>query len=150
MENRSRLEAAVAGRLLPNARIWRRLADRALAGLGMSTATGWALVHVRRLGGDVRQTDLAAELEITNASLVRLLDQLAAAGLIVRRTDADDARVKRIALTGDAAPLVDKIEERLGDLRAQLLREVSDDGLAITIDVLERLGRAASMLEERT
>lgn len=149
MENRQHLEAAIAGRLPPLARVWRRLADRALSDLGISTATGWALVHVRRLGGDVRQTDLAAQLEITNASLVRLLDQLAAAGLVVRRTDGVDARVKRIALTDLAAPLVEGIEARLAELRAHLLRDVDDDRLAVAIDVLERLGEAAGTLEDR-
>lgn len=147
MTDRADLEGQVAHRLLPLARSWRRLADRALSDLGISTATGWALVHVARLGGDVRQTDLAAEMEITNASLVRLVDQLAAADLVVRNGDMDDARVRRVALTPRAMPLIEAIEARLRQLRGDILAEVSGDDLAVVAGAFGRIGAAVARVE---
>ena len=41
------------------ARGWRHLADEALAELRVSSSAGWCLVHLARLGPDVRQADLA-------------------------------------------------------------------------------------------
>jgi MarR family transcriptional regulator, transcriptional regulator for hemolysin len=143
------LEAAFAARLLPVARTWRRAADRALSSMGMSSATGWALVHVVREGGDLRQTDLAHMLEITDASLVRLLDQLGAAGLAERRTDEAGARVRRIGLTAKGEKMVVRIEAIFADLRADVLAEVSDADLATGFAVIERTSAVLAGKSER-
>ncbi|HET8612082.1 MAG TPA: MarR family transcriptional regulator [Sphingomonas sp.] len=128
--SRAALEMELAWRLLPIARRWRRLADRALAGFGLSVAPGWALVHTARMGDDVRQGDLAQSLEISGASLVRLIDQLEGAGLIERRTDRADRRANLVRLTPDGRRLAGRIEETLAAIRARLLEGVSDDRLA--------------------
>ncbi|MDB5738749.1 MAG: MarR family transcriptional regulator [Sphingomonas bacterium] len=143
------LEAAFAARLLPVARTWRRAADRALSGMGLSSATGWALVHVVREGGDLRQTDLAQMLEITDASLVRLLDQLGTAGLAERRTDEADARVRRIGLTAKGKAMVARIEAIFAGLRADVLAEVSDADLATGLAVIERTSAMLAGKSER-
>jgi MarR family transcriptional regulator for hemolysin len=93
------LESSYARTLLPLARMWRQAADRALSGMGLSASIGWALIQVGRLGNDARQTDLANELDVTQASLVRSLDQMVKGGLVERHRDTDDARVSRIRLT---------------------------------------------------
>lgn len=133
------LEASYARTLLPLARMWRATADRALDGIGVSAATGWALVQVGRLGNDVRQTDLARELDVTGASLVRLLDQMAAAGLIERHRDQVDARVSRVRLTARGQALVSNIEDAFAALRRDMLEGESDADLATALAVSERL-----------
>ncbi|WP_082444263.1 MarR family winged helix-turn-helix transcriptional regulator [Sphingomonas sp. Leaf242] len=137
---RARLEASYARTLMPLARLWRQAADRALSDMCVSASTGWALVQVGRLGDDVRQTDLASELDVTQASLVRSIDQMTAAGLVERHRDPDDARVSRIRLTDRGRTLVTTIESKFATLRHAMLDGVSDDDLAIALRVAERLG----------
>ncbi len=137
---RAVLESAYARTLLPLAKMWRQAADRALRDMNVSASTGWALVQVGRLGDDVRQTDLAQQLDVTQASLVRSIDQMTAAGLVERRRDPADARVSRIRLTLHGRALVTTIEAKFASLRAAMLDDVSDDDLATALRVAERLG----------
>lgn len=120
--------------------MWRRAADRALRDMAVSASIGWTLVQVGRLGDDVRQTDLANELDVTQASLVRSIDQMSAANLVERRRDPTDARVSRIRLTDHGRALVITIEAKFASLRAAMLDDVSDDDLATALRVAERLG----------
>ena len=138
--SRARLEASYARTLLPLAKLWRQAADRALSDMCVSASTGWALVQVGRLGDDVRQTDLASELDVTQASLVRSIDQMTAAGLVDRHRDPVDARVSRIRLTDRGRTLVTTIETKFATLRRAMLDGVSDDDLATALHVAERLG----------
>ena len=137
---RRALESSYARTLLPLAKMWRRAADRALSDMSVSASIGWALVQVGRLGDDVRQTDLASELDVTQASLVRSIDQMTAAGLVERQRDPQDARVSRIRLTEHGRALVTTIEAKFASLRAAMLDDVSDEDLATALRVAERLG----------
>jgi MarR family transcriptional regulator for hemolysin len=134
------LESSYARTLLPLARMWRQAADRALSGMGLSASIGWALIQVGRLGDDARQTDLANELDVTQASLVRSLDQMVKGGLVERHRDTDDARVSRIRLTPHGRTLVATIEATLETLRRTMLDGVSDDDLATALRVAEKVG----------
>ena len=120
--------------------MWRQAADGALSGMGLSASIGWALIQVGRLGNDARQTDLANELDVTQASLVRSLDQMVKGGLVERHRDTDDARVSRIRLTPHGRTLVARIEATLETLRRTMLDGVSDDDLATALRVAEKVG----------
>ncbi|MDQ0838325.1 MarR family transcriptional regulator for hemolysin [Sphingomonas faeni] len=137
---RSFLEASYARTLLPLARMWRQAGDRALSDMSVSASTGWALVQVGRLGDDVRQTDLANKLDVTQASLVRSIDQMVAASLVERHRDTADARVSRIRLTERGRTLVSTIEAKFGTLRHDMLDGVTDEDLATALRVAEHLG----------
>lgn len=130
---------AYARTLMPVARLWRQAADRALSGMGVSASSGWALVQVGRLGDDVRQTDLARELDVTAASLVRVLDQMVAADLVDRHPDEVDGRVSRVRLTARGREQVTAIEQVFTELRRDILRGVSEDDLATAIAVAEHV-----------
>ncbi|MDO6413543.1 MarR family winged helix-turn-helix transcriptional regulator [Sphingomonas sp. BIUV-7] len=137
MTSRADLETAYARTLLPLARMWRQAADGALRGMGLSASIGWALIQVGRLGDDVRQTDLAAELDITAASLVRLIDQMVAAGLVERQRDPADARVSRVRLTAPGRARAATIEETLAALRFTMLDGIDEDDLATALRVAQ-------------
>ncbi|MCK8456653.1 MarR family winged helix-turn-helix transcriptional regulator [Sphingomonas faeni] len=138
--SRAALESSYARTLLPLARLWRQAADRALSDMCVSASSGWALVQVGRLGDDVRQTDLATQLDVTQASLVRSIDHMTAAGLVERRRDPADARVSRIRLTDRGRTLVTTIEAKFTTLRHEMLEGVTDDDLATALRVAEQLG----------
>jgi MarR family transcriptional regulator for hemolysin len=146
-KGRAILEADFGRVLLPLARRWRAAADRAVAGLGLSHASGWVLLHVGRLGDTVRQSDLAATLDIQGPSLVRLIDRLESDGLVGRQPEAGDRRINRIRLTPPGHALVGRIEDALEILRHDMLGGIDDADLVTATLVLQRLD--ARMLDRR-
>ena len=147
--DRYRLEASFGRRILPLSRRWRRAADRALADCGVSNAAGWALLHAGRLGDDVRQAELVAELDMQGASVVRVLDQLEAAALLTRAPDPADRRTNIVRLTDAGRALVDRIEEALAALRRDLTEGVPDSALAVADGVLQLIDNRMLLLRER-
>jgi MarR family transcriptional regulator for hemolysin len=131
----------LAHKMAPVARGWRQLADSALAEFGVSNSAGWCLIHIDRMGGDVRQAELAESLDISQPSLVRTLDQVQSAGLVVRMPHPEDKRSNIIGLTPAGQDLVGRIEERLGLLRADLLQGVPDEAIMIMVEMLDLLSQ---------
>ncbi|SEJ99506.1 MarR family transcriptional regulator, transcriptional regulator for hemolysin [Sphingobium sp. AP50] len=131
----------LAHKMAPVARGWRQLADSALAEFGVSNSAGWCLIHIDRMGGDVRQAELAESLDISQPSLVRTLDQVQAAGLVGRTPHPEDKRSNIIGLTPAGKDLVGRIEERLGLLRADLLQGVPDEAIMIMVEMLDLLSQ---------
>lgn len=130
---------ALAHKMAPVARAWRQLADTALAEFGVSNSAGWCLIHIDRLGGEVRQNELAESLDISQPSLVRTLDQVQASGLVTRLQHPDDKRSNIISLTPMGQELVARIEDKLGALRAELLEDVSDEVVEAAVWLLDLL-----------
>lgn len=133
-------------RFIKLSRAWRQEADSALAPLGLSYATAQPLLMVHRLDSPPHQAMLAAELAIEGPSLVRLLNQLSAAGLLTRDDDPNDRRAKTIHLTPEGLALVAQAEEALKTLRERLMAHVSDQDLETSLRVLDCL---ASTIEHR-
>lgn len=146
---RSDLTHSLAQRVPQVARSWRLLADEALAELRVSTSAGWCLVHLSRLGPDARQAELAGQLGITQPSLVRTLDQLAAAGLIRRLPHAQDKRSNRIQFTDAGRDLAERIETRLGELAQQLFDGVPDAAIEITVNMMDLIGHRIAELRRQ-
>jgi len=132
---------ALAHYMAPVARGWRQLADAELAEFGVSNSAAWCLIHIDRMGEDVRQSDLAESLDISQPSLVRTLDQVQAAGLVARTPHPDDKRSNRITLTPEGQELVGRIEGRLDALRRALLEDVPDAAVDIVVSLLDLLSR---------
>lgn len=123
------------------ARLWRQLADSALAEFGVSNSAGWCLLYLDRLGPDVRQIELAEELGITQPSLVRTLDQLQLSALVERSPHPDDRRSNILTLTKSGRDLVGRIETRLQDMRNDLLDGVPEADIENAVNLLELLRR---------
>jgi MarR family transcriptional regulator, transcriptional regulator for hemolysin len=111
---------AIVRLLHETARLWSRHYDRQVRALfpGMTRARCAVLSHLARHEG-VNLVTLAGILDIRPISLVRLLDRLEAAEFVVRRPDPDDRRVRVLALTAKALPIVERIDG--------LTRKIYDD-----------------------
>ncbi|MDQ8031204.1 MAG: MarR family transcriptional regulator [Bordetella sp.] len=150
----SRLMAMTAN-LMVLSRAYRSAADKALADFGMSQATAWPVILTGRLGDGVRQGALAEALGVEGPSLVRVLDQLVAAGMIERREDPQDRRAKTIHLTETGQVLRERVESVLVRLRRQLFDGASDADIEVCLRVFDSLktalGRqtAASMEDDK-
>jgi MarR family transcriptional regulator for hemolysin len=130
--------------LLQAARTWRRLADASARTFGLSEATAYPLVFISRLGNGIRQSALAEAIGIEGPSLVRLLDQLCAAGLVVRQEDETDRRAKTLHLTGRGTEVTAGLTRQLDRLRETCFAEVRPDDLEASLRVFQALNRAAA------
>jgi MarR family transcriptional regulator for hemolysin len=76
----------------------------------MTRAQWMILVRLRRCGG-MTQRELAEILEVEPITVGRLVDRLAARGLVERRADPADRRVWRLHLTPAADPVLAEIDQ---------------------------------------
>jgi MarR family transcriptional regulator for hemolysin len=136
MPNLDVLRRTVSSTLVVAARKWRRTSHGVLAAFNVSEACATPLLTASRLGSAVRQVTLADHVGIEGPSLVRLLDQLCAAGLMRRDEDPEDRRAKTVMLTEEGRAVTAKMEEELVTLRAQALKGVSRSDLEAALRVL--------------
>jgi MarR family transcriptional regulator for hemolysin len=125
------------------ARVWRRKADQALSAHGLSEATAHPLLILSRGGKHVRQGVLADEMGLEGPSVVRLIDLLAAEGLVERREDPTDRRAKMLHLTALGEAKAEEIKRVMRRVRADLMKGVSADELAVTFEVLRKIELSA-------
>ncbi len=132
-------------------RLWRAVIDRRLAPEGL-TQTRWVtLYHLWQMGDDQPQCDLARTIGVEAPSLVRTLDQLAEQGLIKRCPCDKDRRTKRIMLTPEAMPLLERIDAVVSEIRGEMLAGLSAeevDKLAELLGRIEANGLAIQAREE--
>ncbi|WP_118181229.1 MarR family winged helix-turn-helix transcriptional regulator [Paraburkholderia phosphatilytica] len=131
------LRLLVSSTLVLAARKWRRTSHDILSAYNVSEACATPLLTANRLGEAVRQGTLADNVGIEGPSLVRLLDQLCAAGLMRREDDPADRRAKTIIVTEEGRAVTAQMESDLLKLRAQVLKDVSRDDLEATLRVLK-------------
>src|SRR5215210_4074527 len=126
------------------ARIARRLrqaVDAELRAYGLTDATWRPLAYVGKLGGGVRQKELATVLSIEGPSLVRLLDNLERRGFIERREDETDRRARGIHLTKSGRELAVRAAKVGGAIQSRLLAGVPLADLETCERVLTTLER---------
>jgi MarR family transcriptional regulator, transcriptional regulator for hemolysin len=129
------------------ARVWRRKADQTLAAHGLSEATAHPLLILSRGGRhNVRQGVLAEEMGLEGPSVVRLIDLLAAEKLVERREDPTDRRAKVLVLTALGEAKAEEIRRVMRKTRADLMKGIASDELAIAFDVLSRIEQSAHRL----
>ncbi len=133
--------------LLRLARVYRREVNRGIREHGLSDARAVPVLQIARAGGGMRQGVLAEELGMEGPSLVRLLDQICAAGLVERRDDPRDGRAKTLHVTPAGLELAGMLETLLRGLRERLMAEVSDADLAATLRTFAALDAALEAAE---
>ena len=121
------------------ARRWRTRLDERLKPLDMSIARWGALYWLGQAGDGVSQAVLAELAGVEPPTLVRVIDQLEAQGLVERRTNPADRRVNQLHLTPAARPLVAEIEAEAERLRVELLDGLSYDEYQTALSVMEKL-----------
>lgn len=97
---------------------------------------------------NMTQSELACELELEQATMVRLLDRMEENGLIERRADANDRRVKLIVLTPygqEQAALVQSIGE---GLRMQVFADIDPEELRASIALFERISANVAEMDD--
>ena len=102
------------------ARLYRRELDLALRQYGVSEATVLPIRYLAQLGDQTRQGQLAQMMRLEGPTLVRVIDQLQAGGLVERVPDEEDRRARLIRLTDKGRAFHDHVLDLLRQLRARL------------------------------
>ena len=135
------------------ARLQRTVFDRRMRRIGLTRSQWLVLRRLHRKPG-ASQSELADLLEVEKATAGRLIDRLEDNGWVERRPDADDRRINRIYMTGEA----EKINLEIGPV-AEAMVEESLQGLSaadrerltdLMIHVKRRLQAMADATEEET
>ncbi len=92
----------------------------ALSDLGLRSQQ-FAILHLLTQGGPASQTELADELGVHASNLVRLLDELAERGLVVRRRDPRDRRRQIVVPTKAGAQMLARAEQVTAEVESDLL-----------------------------
>ncbi|SKB26855.1 MULTISPECIES: MarR family transcriptional regulator [Rhodanobacteraceae] len=126
--------------LLPStSRRWLRLLFARIPDFDITPAGVVPLILVGRAGGGIAQIALAEQLGVVEPSLVRTLARLDEQGLLRREPDPNDRRVRTLWLTDVGEAMVEGLEKRLVEIRAELFEGISTDDLKAALRVHEAL-----------
>lgn len=131
------LHRAVSSAMVAASRHWRRSCQATLVTYGISEACAGPLLAIARLGDGVHQVKVAQAAGMESPTLVRLLDQLCAAGIVCRTEDPNDRRAKALSLTEHGRALASSIEGELTRLRAHALKGIDQADLEATLRVFQ-------------
>lgn len=133
-------EAALGLLVRDVARLLRRRFEHGAheAALSLSRNQCFVLTYLAEAEG-LSQVRLAEVMDVEPIVLVRLIDRLAEAKLIERRPDARDRRVRKLYLTRDARPVVERIRRLDRRVGTAAFADLSDEERATLISGLEHL-----------
>jgi DNA-binding MarR family transcriptional regulator len=120
-------------------RLWRVVLDRALKPLGVTRSQYSIIAFLSRRDG-MTQTAVAPDLALTKVAGGGLLERMEAVGLVERRADESDARVRRVYLTRKGTRITQKIRELVDPIEAEMLAPIGDaelDGAIHTLAVIK-------------
>lgn len=144
-------EFRLSRKLVLASRRWTALIDEAIRReTGQSRARWETLFAIGFCGRPVTTVELSERMSLQWPTLVRVLKDLEAEGLIARTDNPNDGRSRLIDLSGDGRRILDRVQPVLDAVRHQVLAEFEEDELAQTERLLDRLlggvARAASAL----
>jgi MarR family transcriptional regulator, transcriptional regulator for hemolysin len=113
------------------ARLMRTRFDRWARTYGMTRAQGVILARLARQPG-MTQNEMANLCEVEPITVGRLVDRLEARGLLERRLDSSDRRVRRLHLLPAAEPILKEIQR----YKEELFRELTDGLDEATVDLV--------------
>ncbi len=126
-------------------RLRRSLIDRFLKPLNVTRSQWWVLAFLSRRDG-MPQVALAEELDLGKVALGGLIDRLEANGIVERRPDPVDRRVKRVFLTRSGTKLIKEIRASSAEAEHLILGGLDDSDLQATVRALR--GMKANLLRE--
>jgi DNA-binding MarR family transcriptional regulator len=122
-----------AGRL-----VGKRFDQRAKSVLNLSRAQCSVLAYLER-NPDINQAQLAELLGVTPIAGARLLDRMEASGWIVRKADANDRRVRRLAMTDLARNTLSQAREVGSQVADEALAGLSAEERRTLTALLEKV-----------
>jgi DNA-binding MarR family transcriptional regulator len=118
------------------ARTMRTRFDQKARATHAMTRAQWVILS--RLGRQpgMSQNEMAAICEVEPITVARLVDRLEARGLVERRADPTDRRIKRLHLLPAAKPILETINEARDLMSARITAGLDDEMRNTLIDAL--------------
>jgi len=138
MPNEPALRSEIIEAMTTVSRKIRTLFDARVRENGLTLARARTLLRIAR-GGAANQKELAEELEIETATLVRLIDGLEVQGLIERRNVEGDRRAKHAVLTREGTALANVVDGMVQQIRREVLSGIGDADLKVVHAVMKRM-----------
>jgi MarR family transcriptional regulator for hemolysin len=142
MNDNDRIRTLFVTSLSQTSRAYFSIANKIAATYGLSQATAWPAVMIGRMGNHVRPGELAEALGLDPSSLVRIVDQLVAAGIVERLEDTQDRRAKILNLTKQGEKVIAQVEKAMISFRGELLKDVPINDIQTCVRVLGALRTA--------
>jgi DNA-binding MarR family transcriptional regulator len=140
----------VVDAVLSASRVLVAVAARSLADVAEEvTLTQYRTLVVLASRGPQNLAGLAEAVGVTPATATRMCDRLVRKGLIRRRTERDDRRQLRVALTAKGRSLVDAVTGRRRQEIGRIMSEIPAEQQAILVQALGRLASAAGEVPEQ-
>ena len=104
------------------------------------TMAQWRVINTLTSQNGTTQREIADKLGLDTSSLIPLIDRLEAKELVQRKPDPSDRRINRLYLTTRAEALLNTMHSCILSIRKILTKGIPEDQIAITQQVLERIG----------
>lgn len=121
-------------------RMRRTLFDQRVKEMGITRAQWSALSALSRheTEGTI-QSDLARVLEVGKVTIGGLIDRLEASGIVERRPDADDRRIRRVFITAKGYDVIDQMQLVGRELNTQIMKNITLDQIHLAEEVLHEM-----------
>lgn len=117
------------------ARLIRTRIDQRARAYGMTRAQWIILARLSRQPG-MSQNELAGICEVEPITVGRLIDRLEARGMVERRSDPNDRRIRRLHLLPAADPILSEMSLYRETLDAEVREGLGDTSLDALVDAL--------------
>ncbi len=118
--------------------MWARMADE-LSKAGHDLSFSQYITLKKLAAGTTSATDLARAAELNPGAMTRLIDKLAARGLVERHADPDDRRVVRIRLSEQGEAIWRDIDQCGGRVRERAMSGMDETERLAFIRALEQV-----------
>jgi len=118
----------------------RTLFDQAVKPLGITRAQWWALANLSRQETEgMMQSDLARLLDVGKVTIGGLIDRLETSGLVERRPDPTDRRIRRIVITDRGYDVILEMTSVSRKLNAVILKGIPHENVLIAQEVMHQM-----------
>src|SRR5499427_1355718 len=126
------------------ARLMRTRFDRWARDYGLTRAQGIILARLARQPG-MTQNEMAGLCEVEPITIGRLVDRLEARGLLERRLDPADRRIRRLHLLPAAEPILKEIQNYKEELFREITADLDERTVEIVTDALLKMKTQLTM-----
>lgn len=114
--------------------------DQRVKDLGITRAQWSALSALSRheTEGTI-QSDLARELEVGKVTIGGLIDRLETSGIVERRTDAKDRRIRRVFITQKGFDVIEQMQLIGRELNTLIMKDITLDKIHLAEEVLHEM-----------
>jgi MarR family transcriptional regulator, transcriptional regulator for hemolysin len=120
------------------ARLMRTRFDRWARTYGMTRAQGVILARLSRQPG-MTQNEMAGVCEVEPITVGRLVDRLEARGLLERRLDPADRRIRRLHLLPAAEPILQEIQRYKNELFCEITEGIDEQTIELITEALLKM-----------